>query len=120
MLVLTPKPIQMALGQLYNQQPEQELPSMWPSGEGSSCSRRIKCRNKSLIQENNETTSSTIVLLPNIQEVVNIKQYQPICLLNVFYKIFTKGVICNTTCYGSPNLSLITVISGLVMHDTTK
>jgi hypothetical protein len=26
---------------------------------------------------------------------------------------------CNTPCYGSPNLTLITVISGLVMHDTT-
>jgi hypothetical protein len=26
---------------------------------------------------------------------------------------------CNTPCYGSPNLSLITVISGLVMHDVT-
>jgi hypothetical protein len=24
---------------------------------------------------------------------------------------------CNTSCYGSPNLSLITIISGLVMHD---
>jgi uncharacterized protein YbcC (UPF0753/DUF2309 family) len=26
---------------------------------------------------------------------------------------------CNTPCYGSPNLSLITVISGLGMHDAT-
>jgi hypothetical protein len=26
---------------------------------------------------------------------------------------------CNTPCYGSPNLSLITIISGLVMHDAT-
>jgi hypothetical protein len=26
---------------------------------------------------------------------------------------------CNTLCYGSPNLSLITIISGLVMHDAT-
>jgi hypothetical protein len=29
-----------------------------------------------------------IILLPKIKEVVNIKQYRPICLLNVFYKIF--------------------------------
>jgi hypothetical protein len=31
-----------------------------------------------------------IILLPKIKEVVNIKQYRPIYLLNVFYKIFTK------------------------------
>jgi hypothetical protein len=24
--------------------------------------------------------------------------------------------LCNTPCYGSPNLSLITIINGLVMH----
>jgi hypothetical protein len=28
-----------------------------------------------------------------------------------------RGEDCNTPCYGSPNLSLITIISGLVMHD---
>jgi hypothetical protein len=32
----------------------------------------------------------TIVLLPKIQEVMNIKQYRPICLLNVINKIFTN------------------------------
>jgi hypothetical protein len=26
------------------------------------------------------------------------------------------GLHCNTLCYGSPNSSLITVVSGLVMH----
>jgi hypothetical protein len=26
---------------------------------------------------------------------------------------------CNTPCYGSPNLSLITIIKGLVMHAAT-
>jgi hypothetical protein len=31
-----------------------------------------------------------IVLLPKIKEVLNIKQYRPIHLLNVFYKMFTK------------------------------
>jgi hypothetical protein len=31
-----------------------------------------------------------IVLLPKIKEVANIRQYRPICLLNVFYKLFTK------------------------------
>jgi hypothetical protein len=31
-----------------------------------------------------------IVLLPILKEVVSIKQYMPICLLNVFYKISTK------------------------------
>jgi hypothetical protein len=31
-----------------------------------------------------------IVLLPKIKEVLNIKQYRPIHLLNVFYKLFTK------------------------------
>jgi hypothetical protein len=31
-----------------------------------------------------------IVLLPNIKEVANIRQYRPICLLNAFYKLFTK------------------------------
>jgi hypothetical protein len=27
---------------------------------------------------------------------------------------------CNTPCYGSPNLTLITVISSLVMHGATR
>jgi hypothetical protein len=31
-----------------------------------------------------------IVLVPKISEVVNIKQFRPICLLNMFYKFFTK------------------------------
>jgi hypothetical protein len=31
-----------------------------------------------------------IILLPKLREVVNIRQYRPICLLNVFYKLFTK------------------------------
>jgi hypothetical protein len=31
-----------------------------------------------------------IVLIPKIREVVNVKQFMPICLLNVFYKLFTK------------------------------
>jgi hypothetical protein len=31
-----------------------------------------------------------IVLLPKLKQVANIKQHIPICLLNVFYKIFTK------------------------------
>jgi hypothetical protein len=31
-----------------------------------------------------------IVMLPKLREAVNIKQYMPICLLNVVYKIFTK------------------------------
>jgi hypothetical protein len=31
-----------------------------------------------------------IVLLPKVKEVVNIKQFRPIYLLNVFYKLFTK------------------------------
>jgi hypothetical protein len=31
-----------------------------------------------------------IVLIPKIKEVVNVKQFMPICLLNVFYKFFTK------------------------------
>jgi hypothetical protein len=32
----------------------------------------------------------TIFLLPKLKEVVTIKQYMPICILNVFYKLFTK------------------------------
>jgi hypothetical protein len=31
-----------------------------------------------------------MVLLPKIKEVANIKRYRPLCLLNVFYKLFTK------------------------------
>jgi hypothetical protein len=31
-----------------------------------------------------------IVLIPKTREVVNIKQFRPIYLLNVFYKLFTK------------------------------
>jgi hypothetical protein len=33
--------------------------------------------------------------------------------------VYRSSAECNTPCYGSPNLSLITVITGLVMHDTT-
>jgi hypothetical protein len=32
----------------------------------------------------------TIVLIPKVQEVVTIKQFRQICLLNIFYKMFTK------------------------------
>lgn len=31
-----------------------------------------------------------ITLLPKIQEARNIKQYRPICLLNLSFKVFTK------------------------------
>jgi hypothetical protein len=34
-----------------------------------------------------------ITLLPKIKEANNIKQYRPICLLNVVYKIFTKALM---------------------------
>jgi hypothetical protein len=34
-----------------------------------------------------------ITLLPKIKEANNIKQYRPICLLNVIYKIFTKALM---------------------------
>jgi hypothetical protein len=32
----------------------------------------------------------TIILLPKCREVIQIKQYRPICLLNVSFKFFTK------------------------------
>jgi hypothetical protein len=35
----------------------------------------------------------TITLLPKVKEANNIKQYRPICLLNVIYKIFTKTLM---------------------------
>jgi len=35
----------------------------------------------------------TITLLPKIKEANKIKQYRPICLLNVVYKIFTKTLM---------------------------
>jgi hypothetical protein len=34
-----------------------------------------------------------ITLLPKVKEANNIKQYRPICLLNVIYKIFTKALM---------------------------
>jgi hypothetical protein len=34
-----------------------------------------------------------ITLLPKVKEANNIKQYRPICLLNVVYKIFTKTLM---------------------------
>jgi hypothetical protein len=34
-----------------------------------------------------------ITLLPKIKDANNIKQYRPICLLNVIYKIFTKALM---------------------------
>jgi hypothetical protein len=38
-----------------------------------------------------------IVLIPKIKEVVNVKQFRPICLLNVFYKFFTKVLASRLT-----------------------
>jgi hypothetical protein len=32
-----------------------------------------------------------IVLIPKIRDVVSIRQFRLICLLNVFYKVFTKN-----------------------------
>jgi hypothetical protein len=32
----------------------------------------------------------TIFHLPKLKEVATIKQYMPICILNVFYKLFTR------------------------------
>ena len=34
-----------------------------------------------------------ITLLPKVKEANNIKQYRPICLLNVIYKFFTKALM---------------------------
>jgi hypothetical protein len=34
-----------------------------------------------------------IFLIPKLKEVTNIKQYKPICLLNVFCKLFTKILV---------------------------
>jgi hypothetical protein len=34
-----------------------------------------------------------ITLLPKVKEANSIKQYRPICLLNVVYKIFTKALM---------------------------
>jgi hypothetical protein len=34
-----------------------------------------------------------ITLLPKNKEAINIKQYHPICLLNVSFKIFTKVAV---------------------------
>jgi hypothetical protein len=33
-----------------------------------------------------------ITLLPQVKDANNIKQYKPICLLNVIYKVFTKAL----------------------------
>jgi hypothetical protein len=34
-----------------------------------------------------------IILIPKLKEVADIKQYKPTCLLNVFYKLFTKILV---------------------------
>jgi hypothetical protein len=34
-----------------------------------------------------------ITLVPKVKEANNIKQYKPICLLNVIYKNFTKALM---------------------------
>jgi hypothetical protein len=38
-----------------------------------------------------------IMLLPKNKEAINIKQYHPICLLNVSFKIFTKVAVIRLT-----------------------
>jgi hypothetical protein len=41
-----------------------------------------------------------IVLIPKIREVVSIRQFRLICLLNVFYKVFTKNSSIQTDASG--------------------
>jgi len=38
-----------------------------------------------------------IAFIPKVKGAVNIKQYRPICLLNVIYKIFTKVLTVRLT-----------------------
>jgi hypothetical protein len=38
-----------------------------------------------------------ITLIPKIKEANNVKQYRPICLLNVSFKIFTKLIMNRLT-----------------------
>jgi hypothetical protein len=68
-----------------------------------------------------------ITLLPNLKEVTHIKQFWPICLLNVSFKIFTKVAVRRFTPIAKKLISLsqITfsprrnIIEGIViLHET--
>jgi hypothetical protein len=38
-----------------------------------------------------------IILIPKVKPAVNVKQFRPICLLNVIYKIITKALTIRLT-----------------------
>jgi hypothetical protein len=68
-----------------------------------------------------------ITLLPKQKEVSHIKQYRPICLLNVSFKIFTKVMVNRLTGIASKLISLSqttfmlgrNIMEGVVMlHET--
>jgi hypothetical protein len=46
-----------------------------------------------------------ITLIPKVKDVNNVKQYMPICLLNVSFKIFTKLLMGRLTNYANKLIS---------------
>jgi hypothetical protein len=47
----------------------------------------------------NRLNYGVITLIPKIKEANNVKQYRPICLLNVSFKIFTKLIMDRLTAF---------------------
>jgi hypothetical protein len=53
----------------------------------------------------NRLNYGMITLIPKLKEANNIKQYRPICLLNVDYKWFTKVLTMRLTPYAEKLIS---------------
>jgi hypothetical protein len=47
-----------------------------------------------------------ITLIPKVKEATNVKQFRPICLLNVSFKIFTKLLTVRLTGVAKKLISL--------------
>jgi hypothetical protein len=60
-----------------------------------------------------------ITLIPKVKEATNVKQFRPICLLNVSFKIFTKLFTVRLTGVANKiiNLSQTTFIRGRYIID---
>jgi hypothetical protein len=52
----------------------------------------------------NRLNYGVITLIPKIKGATNVKQYRPICFLNVSFKIFTKLLVDRLTTYAGGGL----------------
>jgi hypothetical protein len=63
-----------------------------------------------------------MIQLPRLSsvKVTNTKPRCLYCYFNLGIRLIFKGEAYNTPCYSSPNLPLITIIYGLIMHQVLR